>query len=229
MASPPLSRAETAFTGQFQAAIDQVASDLAELYQQMNAISYAALNSSQDAIVGRLKTIVNFTQDVESILGFLSRQTLDLIRNYLPAPVTECENESIPVLFTVAERGRFDGTLTSVGYQTSAGYSLIDPQQAMRGVAKPLGRFMAFRSTQSSATATTSNVTVSNTANGWTIVYTPIYVSSENGFGGPSTPVLGYLSPGRYRFGIKQTSPAQWDTSTSWAIPAQNSAYVPLP
>jgi hypothetical protein len=191
MATPPLSSSETAFLQRFQAAIDRVAADLADLYQQMNAVSYGTLRNSEDGIIGRLSAMVGYAQDVESNLRALSRQTLDFVQYHLPAPVIDCESESIPVLLAAAERGQYDGTLTSVGYQVAAGYSLVDPQQAMRSVAKPLGRFLAFRSTQTATAATTSNVTVSNKAHGWTIVSTPIYVSSENGFGGPSTPVSG--------------------------------------
>jgi hypothetical protein len=228
LATPPLSPPESAFLQQFQATIDVVADRLADLHQQMTAVSYSALRYTEDAIIAPIKTMAGFTQDIEWDLRALSQQTLDFLNHNLPAPVVDFENELIPVLFTLGERGRFDGTLASVGYHAATGYSLVDPQQAMRSVGSPLGRFLASRATQAAAAATPSNVTVSNNAHGWTIVYTPIYVTSENGLGGPSTPVSGYMSPGRYRFGIKQTSAAQWD-STSWSIPASGTVHVSLP
>jgi hypothetical protein len=228
MAAPPMSPQETAFLQQFKVTIDLVAAGLADLHQQMNAVNYRALRNAEDAIIAPIKTMVGFTQDIESNLHALSQQTLEFLHYNLPAPVVILENEPIPLLLTVAERGWFDGTLASVGYRASAGYALADPQQAMRSVGNPLGRFLASRSAQAAAAATPSNVTVSNNAHGWTIVYTPIYITSENGLGSPSTPVSGYLNPGRYRFGIKQTSPAQWD-STSWSIPAPSTIHVPLP
>jgi hypothetical protein len=228
MATPPLSASEDSFVRQNQARIDSVIADLAELYRSMNSVSYSSLRNAEDTIIAALRQMGGFSRHIEVHLRALSQQTLDFVYFKLPAPIVDFENEQIPVLLTTAERGRYDGTLASVGYQVATGYSLVDPQQAMRLVGKPLGRFLAAVATPSASSTTPSNVTVSNTAGGWTIVYTPIYVKSENGLGGPSTPVSGYIGPGRYRFGIKQTLTAQWD-STSWRIPPGGPIHVPLP
>jgi hypothetical protein len=233
MQGAALSPPELFFFNQHAQAVNNIASDLADLYRRPPTI-YQNLATAENSIISRLLNIFSVVQDIETDLRALSQQTFDLTRRNLPAVLVEFEGEPIPVLFSVADRSRFTGALNSANLnlnQPNVFYSLADPLQAMRDVAAPLTKFLASRSTQSVPTTTTPmtpNVTVSNTAHGWQIVYSPYYVQSENGFGGPSTPVNGYLSPGRYRFGIKGSTPAQWD-GTSWRIPAQNNVYVPLP
>lgn len=230
MQGPSLSPQELSFINQHGPIIDSVAVDLSALYQQMSNLSYVSLITLQDNIISRIRPLASYTRDVEYTLRALSHQTLDLIHHRLPALVIDFQGEEIPVLFTMLERANFDGSPVSLNYTPSAGYRQVDPQQGMRAVGEPLAKFLASRSTQAvpAASTNTPNVTVSNTQNGWQIVYSPYYVSTENGFGGPSTPVDGYLSPGAYRFGIKKTAPAQWD-STSWSIPSQPNVYIPLP
>lgn len=232
MQGPSLSAPELSFINQHTQTIDSVAADLSDLFRQMGSTDYYRFRLSEDAIISRITPLASFTRDVEYTLRALLHQTLDLIHSRLPAPLANFEGESVPVLFTVVERSQFDGTLTSLHFHASASYSLVDPQQAMRAVSSPLAKFLASRFLQrgtAAVTPTTPNVRVDNAAPGWLIVYSPYYVSSENGFGGPSGPVDGFLQPGRYRFGIKQTGPAQWDNTTSWNIPAQNTPYIPLP
>lgn len=80
------------------------------------------------------------------------------------------------------------------------------------------------------AVALSNNVEVSNTKNGWNIVYRPLLLRrAQMGLGGPGSPVKGYIRPGTYLFGIiKGGQPAQWDT-TSWSVPRPNTIHVPLP
>ena len=222
--SANLSPAETAFVQQFGSYIGDVAEDLANLTSRIASISSGAENH----VISRLDGIAGFARDVESDLRDLTQQMFDFTRRQLPAPVVKFENETVPVLQSSRERILFNGHLSSVGYDPSAGYALSPPADALRSIGAPLTRFLATRATQSLAASVKSNVTVSNTAHGWTIVYTPVYVASENGFGGPSTPVSGYLNPGKYRFGIKQTAAARWDT-TPWSIPCAGTIPVPLP
>jgi hypothetical protein len=82
----------------------------------------------------------------------------------------------------------------------------------------------AWRSSGSAA----SNVEVHNNENGWQVIYSPIYLSQQNGLGGPSTPVKGYVPPGTFRFGIAKPAQVLWDT-THWNIPASSAIFVPLP
>jgi hypothetical protein len=233
MQSPSLSAQEQSFINQHGQRIDKVAADLTNLYHEMSRLDYSHLKTSSDEIISYIRPVATFTQDVECDLRALFYQMLDLIYYRLPAPIANFEGEPVPVLLTVAERCHFDGSLASLNFQASAGYSLGDPQQAMRAVSGPLTKFLASRMahmahTPTASVPTRSNLTVSNTANGWTIVYTPCYLTTENGFGGPSTPVNGHLNPGKYRFGIKKTGPAQWDT-TSWSIPPTTNIHIPLP
>jgi len=115
-------------------------------------------------------------------------------------------------------------------------FSFVRPQRVAGLMVEPLASFMSFRwiRTIFGTSSGAGNVEVSNNASGWTILYSPPHLMAHNGFGGPSTPVFGYLPPGNYHFAIKNSSSIQWD-QTSWPIPptlnAQppHSIHVPLP
>jgi hypothetical protein len=76
--------------------------------------------------------------------------------------------------------------------------------------------------------APTANVEVRNRKHGWQVVYSPSYLSQQNGFGGPSTPVFGYAKPGTYRFGIANSKRVLWD-SNQWTVPTSTPIFLPLP
>ena len=82
MASSPLSSAEIAFVRQsFKQRSTLLPHELGDFIQQMNAVNSGALSSSsQDPIVGRLKGMVNFTQDIETMSAPSIEQTLDFLR-----------------------------------------------------------------------------------------------------------------------------------------------------
>ena len=231
MQSFSLSPQEAAFVSQYEATVDDIAIDLTDLHRQINYRPYSSLRSNADAIISRIRGLVNYTRDIEFDLHELMHQMFDLRHHGLPALTVDFEGEPVPVIFNTAERSRYNGTLSSFVHAPGPTYSIVDTDQAIRSIGAPLTKFLASRATQSAGSPvqpTVPNVTVSNKANGWQIVFSPYYVSSENGFGGPSTPVSGFLNPGRYRFGIKQSPPPQWDTN-SWNIPSQNNPYIPLP
>jgi hypothetical protein len=224
------SPSERSFIFQYGKMFDGIASDLTDLHRQTQAMTYNSLRTAEDRIISPIRGLANFTADIEYDLKAITHQMYNLRYYSLGAPMADFEGDPVPILMNVVQRAHFNGTLASLGYGQVPGYSIADTDFAIRSLGAPLAKFMASRSAQlpTAASGATPNVTVSNTANGWQIVYTPYYVTSENGFGGPSTPVSGYLNPGRYRFGIKQSSPAQWDTS-SWSIPSQPNPYIPLP
>lgn len=231
MQSFSLSPAELSFVSQYGQMIDDIISDLTDLHRQISITIYNNLRRSEDNIISRISPLANFTQDIEYDLRSIMHQMYDLRYSGLPAPIINFEGEPVPVLLTVIERSKFDGTLASLGYLTSAGYAIADTDQAIRILSGPLTKFLAVRAmqtTNTAASAQTPNVTVTNNADGWQIVYSPYYQSTEKGFGGPSSPVSGYLNPGIFRFGIKKTGLPQWDTS-SWTIPTSTNIYVPLP
>jgi hypothetical protein len=233
MQAVSVSAQELSFINQHGRTIDSVATDLANLYQQIQNTYYNLL-SAEDSIISRLRPLVNYTRDVEYFLRALSHQTLDFEYYRLPGLITVIGGDSVPVLLTPIERTQYDGTLASLNYQPNE-YRLVDAQDAVRALSSPLAKFLAFRSTQtvmmsSAPNVVVPNVEVSNNASGWLIVYCPTFMKTELGFGGPSSPVSGYLPPATYVFGIKKTGPAQWEqVKTPWRIPQQPKPYLPLP
>jgi hypothetical protein len=93
-------------------------------------------------------------------------------------------------------------------------------------IALPLAQFVAFRILGTKAGSSMSNVEVSTITSGWQVFYTYPHVLFQNGFGGPTTPVLGYVPPGNWRFGITKSGRTKLD-STIWPIPP--SLHAPTP
>lgn len=96
-------------------------------------------------------------------------------------------------------------------------------------MARPLAYFFGSRlSAEPERGGAAANVKVFNDEANWQVIYTPIYLSERNGLGGPSSPVVGYVKPGTFYFGISRPNNVIW-YPTKWMIPNTSDIYIPVP
>jgi hypothetical protein len=159
-------------------------------------------------------------------------------------PIVRMEGDWIPILTFELGSDAWEGTnpfidVKFVGAQEGERHrdaKRFDVSDALASeiptlMERPLAHFLGARLLQSSSrtnSVAAPNVEVQNTQHGWEVIYSPAYLSRQNAFGGPSTPVTGYVSPGTYRFGIAKPGEVIWD-QTHWNIPASNRIFIPIP
>lgn len=232
MAGPSLSSAEQVFVSQNGYILDDLTDDLIRLYYRGQPhFRDPAFISFLDSFIIRLRHLAKVTADVEVDLRDYTLQVFNFNDLGWSSPAYEFDGEEIPMLLSPSETAQYNGRADNLQTAARASISQLDPMQSLRSVGTFITKFLAFRNSGSSPAGSmysVPNVTVSNTAGGWQIVSSPYYLSKTNGFGGPSTPVQGFLAPGLYRFGIMQAGPAQWHPP-SWSIPANPNPYIPLP
>lgn len=173
--------------------------------------------------------------DIATGLADISIQLFYLSRVGAACPVVQPSEDWIPLLLRqeAGQTDRFSAIMVHhSGVTMPLPFALAPPDRATQLMVQPLSRFVAVRWLWGGSTS--GNVEVHNTASGWDILYSPPHVMVRNGFGGPSTPVTGNLSPGNYHFAITNSTTTTWD-STIWPIPPTLSAptpyhvHIPLP
>lgn len=182
--------------------------------------------------------------DVQADLLAAGEQALILSSREIQWPVARLGGNNLPIaLFDKSALGASYiefGELRSqiddyVGKLREGGVEIVmaDPGSALLMFTDAMIPFLGTRLLAARlypAAALSNNTEVSNTQNGWNIVFRPSFVpNTERGLGGPGSPVKGYIRPGTYLFGVKKSgSPTQWDT-TIWSVPQRNTIHVPLP
>jgi hypothetical protein len=232
MAGPYLNPVEQLFVHQNSSILDGLTDDLIGAYsRQRSSFRDPSSLSLIDSFIARIRHLANFTDDVEDDLRDYALQAFDFNELGWDCPAYYFDGEEIPIFLSASEAFQYSGRADNLQTAPGALISRIDPMRSLKIVGNFITKFLAFRSGSSAPSSTmytAPNITVSNNASGWQIVSSPYYMSRTNGFGGPSTPVVGFLAPGLYRFGIMQAGPAQWHPP-SWSIPANSTAYIPLP
>jgi hypothetical protein len=180
-----------------------------------------------------------FTADIKNDLIAAGQQALVLNALHMPWPVATFGDDVLPIsLFPNAEGEATALDFGNVAELTeiygapfrAAGADIImmAPADALRTLTVPLTRFMCQRLAFGGGPPA-PNITVSNTQNGWQIIYRPAGLPGRrHGLGGPSSPVSGFVAPGTYMFGISKGPTEQWDLTT-WLVPPANNIFLPLP
>jgi hypothetical protein len=187
----------------------------------------------------------SYVNDIQKDLLAVGKQAMTLTGRKMQWPVARLGNKEIPVaLYEKLVLGPDYADFSDlpqrvdayVGRLQAAGIDVFmaDPRLALHLFSDLLTPFLAVRLAATSlypAVSLSPNVTVSNTQNGWNVVYRPeLLLGVQKGLGGPGSPVKGYIRPGTYVFGIvKGGQPAQWDDQTSWDIPRQTTIHISLP
>jgi hypothetical protein len=162
--------------------------------------------------------------DVAKDLSSLAVQLEDLRRRGERCPTARLEDNWIPILLD----GNVDPSRIQVltnGQLRTLEVSEADLQDIPNLMSKPLAQFLAWRIFASSTTL--ANVELTTVTMRWQAFYSPPHVVTKNGFGGSLTsPALGYVPPGNWRFGITNAGVDKLD-STSWPIPPHVGAPIP--
>jgi hypothetical protein len=240
LADNNLSPDEQNFVNRYSRQVTDILQDLAYFQQRLRTRGLYALGNLDAQIVARIRPIVGgIEDDIENTLRLLSYQIWDLNLKGLLLPVAHVNGERIPILLEADERVSYGGDLARVAAnRPDLQLSLVEPFEGLRAISNALTRFLSarwlWRSRGGGAGTPPVNTEVANTQNGWSVVYTPIYLFQRNGFGFPTSPVYGYVIPGVYYFGVQQVN-VRWDRATSWTIPAQihvpsvTKVFVPKP
>jgi hypothetical protein len=169
----------------------------------------------------------------------------DIVPASLHVPNEQIDRDEIEVLVLLQSarppRSSFIRRLFQIPELLNEPIPLVIKSLQLDDVAKfmtePLSRFLGFRLFWSNKSPTpppslapprTPNAEVATNENGWLVVYSPTFIHEKNGFGGPTTPVRGYLPTGTQRLGISRPNKIIWDDS-SWDVTLNNRIYLPIP
>jgi hypothetical protein len=187
-----------------------------------------------------------FQCDVREYRGLLDRageQLLTLLLAEKPWPAVRAGGvESLIIVSSQADSSHNSNSLERVQAETSAirdeGFvvTYIQAEKAIpvlcASILKRLSIQMENRGyAKTKNDGPSDNVEVSNYDHGWQVFRRQQLDMIRRGFGGPTYPVLGYLNPGDYFFGIANGHDAWWDTSTLWTVPEEGivSPFLPYP
>jgi hypothetical protein len=176
--------------------------------------------------------------DISPSLASMLWQLTFLARRDLRCPVAQFGNVSVPYALTQQTKNSAD--IKDLVYDENSReisplpIADVAPSEAADLMAKPLAETLALRMLTLGASRTAGNVEVSNKAHGCAILHSPHHLLAKNAFGGPSTPVFGYLSPGAYRFGIDNGGTPIWYSAREVIPPTLGAkpphpVYLPLP
>lgn len=163
--------------------------------------------------------------DVAKDLANLSVQLENLRRHDKRCPTVRLEDDWVPILLDAGNVDPPNIEVLTDGRLTRIELRDVDLDDIPNLMTKPLAQFLAWRIFAGSATL--ANVELTTVTVGWQAFYSPPHIFAKNGFGGSLTsPVLGYVPPGNWRFGISNAGTDKLD-STSWPIPPHLGAPVP--
>jgi hypothetical protein len=163
--------------------------------------------------------------DIATGLADLKHQA-DILRGRSERfPIARLEEQWIPILSTPGSVDPRNIQVLVQGRLRDLEISTTEPDQLPTLMAQPLAQFLAFRIF--AAATGLANVEVSTITTGWQVFYSPPHVLQQNGFGTSlTTPVLGYVPPGNWRFGISNAGTIKLD-QTRWPIPPNLHAPIP--
>ncbi len=139
--------------------------------------------------------------DVAKDLASLSVQLDTLHRQGMGCPTVRLQDDWIPILLDAGNIDPSNIQVLANGELSRIELRDVDLDDIPNLMTKPLAQFLAWRIFTGSTTL--ANVELTTVTTGWQALYSPPHVFAKNGFGGSLTsPALGYVPPGNWRFGI---------------------------